>query len=147
RAAMKPVPLKPEPRPAAAINGVREQQSAIAQAMNAHTTSRSTADVEAMILGDEQAIPLDESAVAPMVAALPRQPQVQQLQTAPMVRVEPLRAPQPEPDERKFLGLFGRKKKDEPRMDVPPRPNLRTAAQAQPRDAAQPRREPQAPSV
>lgn len=59
-----------------------------------------------MILGGEDAPVVEDGIPAPVV------------RTAPVQRVEPLRPPVPQPEpERRFMGLFGRKKKDEPRLE------------------------------
>jgi cell division protein FtsZ len=120
---LKPVPMKAEPRneprPVAGTNAVHRQVEVIADELGAQMPARPPTPIEAMILGGEEAPQIaDESAPAEMpVRAAPRP--------------EPVRVPiaQPEP-ERRFLGLFGRKKKDEPRLDATTRP-------PQPRPAAQ----------
>jgi len=121
---LKPVPMKPEPRPepraVAGTNAVHRQVEVIADELGAQMPARPPTPIEAMILGGDEAPQIiEESAPVEMpVRAAPRP--------------EPVRMPvaQPEP-ERRFLGLFGRKKKDEPRLDATTRP-------PQPRPATQP---------
>jgi cell division protein FtsZ len=151
RPSIKPVAFKPEPkpepriepvqRPAGYTNAVHRQHEAIADEMGAQMPVRAEpSPSEAMILGgdDAPAIYEDISALSPVVARPPAPVQA---------RPEPLRAPvqQPEP-ERRFLGLFGRKKKDEPRMEpVQQRPAPRATAQpmaARPQPAAETPRQP-----
>jgi cell division protein FtsZ len=121
---LKPVPMKPEPKPepraVAGTNAVHRQVEVIADELGAQMPSRPPTPIEAMILGGDEAPQIvEESASAEMPVR-------------PAPRPEPVRMPiaQPEP-ERRFLGLFGRKKKDEPRLDATTRP-------PQPRPAAQP---------
>ena len=128
-AALKPEP-KPEPRiepqrPAAAMgytNAVHRQHETIADEMGAQIPARTESPAEAMILGgdDAPAIYEDVTALTPVV------------RTAPVQRIEPMRMPQPqaEPERRSWGGLFGRKKKDEPRIEpAQPRPAARAMAQ------------------
>ena len=121
---LKPVPMKPEPKPepraVAGTNAVHRQVEVIADELGAQMPARPPTPIEAMILGGDEAPQIiEESAPAEMPVR-------------PAPRPEPVRMPvaQPEP-ERRFLGLFGRKKKDEPRLDATTRP-------PQPRPAAQP---------
>ena len=139
---LKPVPLKvepkPEPRPVVGANAVHRQHEAIADELGAQMPARPPTPIEAMILGGEEAPQVDEDS-APV--AMP-------VRTSPAPRPEPVRMPvaQPEP-ERRFLGLFGRKKRDEPRMDATTRPpQPRPAAQVMARPpAAEALRPPQQP--
>ncbi len=131
RAHIKPLAAKPEPkpepriehqRPAGYTNAVHRQHETIADELGARMPERAdTSPAEAMILGGEDAPVMyeDVSALSPVVRAAPAQ------------RIEPLRAPAPQPEpERRFMGLFGRKKKDEPRMEpVQQRPAPRATAQ------------------
>src|SRR5258708_14044056 len=123
---LKPVPLKvepkPEPRAIAGATAVHRQHEAIADELGAQMPARPQTPIEAMILGGEEAPQIDE-------VSLPAEVPVR-VASAP--RMEPVRMPvsQAEP-ERRFLGLFGRKKKDEPRLDATTRPPApRPAAQA-----------------
>jgi cell division protein FtsZ len=141
---LKPVALKPEPkpepraeqRPVAASNAVHRQHEALADELGAQMPARAPTPIEAMILGGEEAPQVDEEVQVPAAPA-----------RAPTVRSEPVRAyaPQPEPD-RKFFGLFGRKKKDEPRLDATTRPPVapRPTAQVMPRPAPAPVEQPRA---
>jgi cell division protein FtsZ len=127
---IKPLALKPEPkpepriepqRPVVAANAVHRQHEAIADELGAQMPVRASSQAEAMILGGEDTPVIGEDDIPPMPAALA---------SAPMQRIEPLRAPQPQHEpERRLFGLFGRKKKDEPRMDPIPRPMPRATAQ------------------
>ena len=125
---LKVEPPKPEPRleqrPVGHTNAVHRQHEAIADEMGAQMPVRAVSPAEAMILGGEDAPQMEEEIPAPVVRA------------QPMQRIEPIRAPaQPEP-ERRFLGLFGRKKKDEPRMEPVQRPQPRATAQPMVRQPA-----------
>ena len=105
---------KPEPRaeqrPVVASNAVHRQHEALADELGAQMPARAPSPIEAMILGGEEAPQIEDEAIPPMPA-----------RTAP--RPEPVRPlAQPVEQERKFFGLFGRKKKDEPRLDATTRP-------------------------
>jgi cell division protein FtsZ len=120
---------KPEPRaeqrPVVASNAVHRQHEALADELGAQMPARAPTPIEAMILGGEEAHQIEDEAIAPMPA-----------RTAP--RPEPVRPlAQPVEQERKFFGLFGRKKKDEPRLDATTRPPSapRQTAQAAARPA------------
>ncbi len=123
---LKPVPLRqearPEPRveqrPVVAANAVHRQHEALADELGAQMPARAPTAIEAMILDDEARQATEELAAEP-VAVRP----------APVVRSEPPRAPAAEPQTR-FLGLFGRRKKDEPRMDPVIRQAPRASTQA-----------------
>jgi cell division protein FtsZ len=111
RAGIKPVQTaKIEPvRPVAAsasVNPVHRQHETIADELGAEIAPRAESPAEAMILGGDDAPEVyeDVSVLSPVI------------RSAPMQRIEPQRAPQPEP-ERRGWGLFGRKKKDEPRLE------------------------------
>jgi len=129
---LKPVPMKPEPKPepraVAGTNAVHRQVEVIADELGAQIPARPPTPIEAMILGGDEAPQIvEESASAEMPVR-------------PAPRPEPVRMPvaQPEP-ERRFLGLFGRKKKDEPRLDAttrPPQPRPAAQAMARPPVAA-----------
>ncbi len=115
-----PAPARAEPRPAGYTNAVHRQHEAIADEMGAALPARAAASpAEAMILGGDDAPVLQEEVPVPVVTR------------APVQRIEPLRAPAPQPEpERRFMGLFGRKKKDEPRVEpVQQRPAPRATAQ------------------
>jgi cell division protein FtsZ len=139
---LKPVPVRAEARPEPraeqrpAQNAVHLQHEVIADELGAQPAQRAPTPIEAMILGGEEA-PLVEEEVA-----VPARP-------APVVRAEPVRAiSQPTDSDRKFFGLFGRRKKDEPRLDATtrPPPAPRPAAQAAPRppvEAPRPQQTPQ----
>ncbi|HUO90865.1 MAG TPA: cell division protein FtsZ [Rhizomicrobium sp.] len=130
--ALKPEPAKPEPRveparPAAAANVVHRQHEVIADELGAELPARAaTSPAEAMILGAEDAPQIMEEAP-------PRLTPAQQLAARAVARPEPLRAPPPQQEERRLFGLFGRKRKDEPRMDAFQRPAVRATAQPMPR--------------
>ena len=135
--ALKPEPAKPEPmRPATAAvaaHPVHRQHETIADELGAQMSARAASPAEAMILGgaDTPAITEDDD-IPPMPASL--------RSGTPMQRIEPLRAPAPQPEpEKRLFGLFGRKKKDEPRME-PARPSA-------PRATAQPMRPQPAPQA
>jgi len=149
RPAIKPVPFKPEVvkpvepvRPAAAAatmaHPVHRQHDAIADEMGA---MRSPA--EELILGGEDTPAIEEPAMAaPQRAMTP----AEALMARAVPRTEPLR-PAPEPEKRLF-GLFGRKKKDEPRLEpiqrpLPPRATAQPLARPQPQQAEAPRPAPQ----
>ncbi|MBS0470684.1 MAG: cell division protein FtsZ [Proteobacteria bacterium] len=137
RAGIKPLATKPEIRPepaiepvrptipaaaSATINPVHRQYETIAGEMGAEIASRTESPAEAMILGGEDAPEIyeDVSALSPVI------------RSAPIQRIEPQRAPQPQPEpERRIFGLFGRKKKDEPRLE-PAQPRTAPRATAQP---------------
>ena len=101
---IKPVRMpEPEPRPAMAapivVNPVHDQVKALADELGAMQTP-----VEAMILGGEEApqVPIEEEDIPPMPNSI-------------RPTREPMReAAQPE---RRGWGLFGRKPKEEPRME------------------------------
>jgi cell division protein FtsZ len=143
---IKPVALQPEPRPAPRVeqrptgytNAVHRQHEAIADELGAQMPARAASPAEAMILGGDDAPAVEEDMLAPAPV----------LRAAPAQRIEPLRTPQPQPEpERRFLGLFGRKKKDEPRLEpMQQRPAQRATAQPitrQPAPAETPRAAPQ----
>ncbi|MEI9994935.1 MAG: cell division protein FtsZ [Rhizomicrobium sp.] len=128
--ALKPEPAKPEPRieprPAVAMgvtNAVHRQHEALADELGAQLPVRPVSPAEEMILGGEEA-PAIEDDIPPM-------PAVAAVRSAPIPRIEPMRpqpiAPEPE---KKLFGLFGRKKKDEPRIEpLQQRPAPRATAQ------------------
>src|SRR6185295_2975440 len=136
---LKPVPLrhevKPEPRveprPVVVANAVHRQHEALADELGAQMPARPPTAIEAMILGSDEA-----RQVAEELAAEPPEPR-----PAPVMRSEPVRAPMAEPPSR-FLGLFGRKKKDEPRMDpvIRPAPRANTPPVVRQPAAAEPPR-------
>jgi cell division protein FtsZ len=143
RPGIKPAALRQEAKPEPRIeqrmvgytNAVHRQHETIADELGAQMAARAPSPAEAMILGGEDAPAMDE-----MSAPMP-------IRTAPLQRTEPLRAPAPQPEpERRFLGLFGRKKKDEPRMEpMQQRPAPRATAQPlvrQPAPAETPRQQP-----
>jgi len=142
---LKPVPLrhevKPEPRveprPVVVANAVHRQHEALADELGAQMPVRPPTAIEAMILGSDTA-----RQVAEELAAEPSEPL-----PAPVMRSEPVvRAPVSEPPSR-FLGLFGRKKKDEPRMDpvIRPAPRANTPPVVRQPAAAEPPRPAQTP--
>ena len=139
-AALKAEPPKPEPaRPAVAAaramaNPVHRQHEVIADGLGAELSPRAVSPAEEMILGGEDAPAIEED-IPPMPARPAITPaQALAAKAAALPRMEPVRAPAPEPEKRLF-GLFGRKKKDEPRQE----PMLqRPAPAASPRAAAQP---------
>jgi cell division protein FtsZ len=132
RAPIKPGLAKPEAiiepvRPAAAAmtgNPVHRAHETIADELGARIAPRDEpiSAAETLILGgDDAPVYEDVSALSPVVRTTPSQVQ----------RIEPLRTPQPQPEpERRGWGLFGRKKKDEPRVEpVQQRPAPRATAQ------------------
>ncbi|MEI9888484.1 MAG: cell division protein FtsZ [Rhizomicrobium sp.] len=137
---IKPVALKPEPRRRCVPKrSVRPRWRPATPMRCTASTKRSPTRWarrcrsgpprrrRAMILGGEDARVIEEVVPMPVVARPPAQ------------RVEPLRPPalQPEP-ERRFMGLFGRKKKDEPRLEpVQQRATPRATAQPMARPAAE----------
>ncbi|HEY4943610.1 MAG TPA: cell division protein FtsZ [Rhizomicrobium sp.] len=132
--ALKVEPPKPEPRPepqraSGYTNAVHRQHETIADELGAQMPARTESPAEAMILGGEDAPAIyeDVSVLSPVIRA------------APVQRSEPLRVPAPQPEpERRFLGLFGRKKKDEPRMEpIQQRPAPRATAQPMARPPAE----------
>jgi cell division protein FtsZ len=149
-AMLKPEAVKPEPvrvapiaaaaplrtAPAAA-HPIHRQHEAIADGMGAEIAARAASPAEEMILGGSDAPVVIEDDIPPMPAITPTLSPAQALaaKAAMAQRLEPMRpAPQPEP-EKKLFGLFGRKKKDEPRTE----PMLQRPAPAPaPRAAAQP---------
>jgi cell division protein FtsZ len=141
---IKPVAIKPEPRiepvrPAVA-NVVHRQHEAIADELGAQMPQvRAVSATEAMILGGAETPIVDD--LPPMPALSP----AQQLAARAVPRAEPLRTPLQQPEERRLFGLFGRKKKDEPRTEAMQRPVVRAAAQPmqRPQQAVEPPRAPQ----
>jgi cell division protein FtsZ len=143
---LKPVPARaetrPEPRaeqrPAVAANAVHLQHEVLADELGAQPVQRAPTPIEAMILGGEEAPLVEEEEIAEPMRA----------QTTPVARAEPVRAiPQPTED-RKFFGLFGRRKKDEPRLDATTRPPSASRPAAQPKarppvEAPRPQQTPQ----
>ena len=135
----EPAPLRAEPRPALAAgytNAVHRQHDTIAEEMGVAPPARAVSPAEEMILGGDDAPAIDEdiAALTPVVAR------------APVQRIEPQRVSQPEPERRTWGGLFGRKKKDEPRLEpAQHRPAPRATAQpmARPPAAEAPRPAPQ----
>jgi cell division protein FtsZ len=93
-----------------------------------------------MILGGEET-PVIPDDLPPMPVMTP----AQQLAARAVSRVEPPRAPPQQPEERRLFGLFGRKKKDEPRMEALQRTVARPAAPSMQRQqpVAEPPRAPQ----
>ncbi len=141
---LKPVPVRGEARPEPraeqrpVANAVHLQHEVIADELGAQPPQRAPTPIEAMILGGEEAPSVEEAEVEEVV--VPARP-------APAVRAEPVRAiAQPESD-RKFFGLFGRRKKDEPRLDATTRPPSapRPAAQTMARPPVEAPRPQQAP--
>jgi len=141
---LKPIPFRPEPRieprteqrPVVAVNAVHRQHEALAEELAAPAPARAPTAIEAMILGGDGAQVEQE---APAAAPRP----------VPVARTEAPRALAPEPQSR-FLGLFGRKKKDEPRFDPLARqmPAQRPTSQPvvrQPAAPAEPPRQQQPP--
>ncbi len=138
RPAIKPVAFKPEAvrteprvelRPAAALgvtNAVHRQHEAIADELGA---VRAISPAEEMILGGADAPAIEEEVRPAMTPA-------QVLAARAVPRPEPLRAPPPT-DERRLFGLFGRKKKDEPRLEPVPRVAPRATAQPMQRPATE----------
>jgi cell division protein FtsZ len=122
----KPEP-RIEPRPAVAANAVHRQHEALADELGAQLPQREQSAVEAMILGGDESPQVEEE-----IVAMPST-----VRTAAVSRTEPLRTPQPAPETGRFFGLFGRKKKDEPRMEPVNRSTPRQAAPSAPRPAAQ----------
>ena len=138
--ALKPEPARPEPRieparPAVAMgvtNAVHRQHEALADELGAQLPARAVSPAEAMILGGEDAPAMeDEVAAMPAHASPPPGTPAAALaaRAATVQRIEPLRAPEPE---RRMFGLFGRKKKDEPRLEPMPQRPAPRAAVAQP---------------
>jgi cell division protein FtsZ len=136
---LKPVPVRNETRSAEqrpAANAVHLQHEVLADEMGAQPQQRAPTPIEAMILGDEEAPVVEEEEVAAPV------------RTQPAPRAEPVRAIAQPGEDRKFFGLFGRRKKDEPRLDATTRPPAtpRPAAQAMARppvEAPRPQQTPQ----
>jgi cell division protein FtsZ len=146
RPSLKPVPFRQEPRVEArtetrsilAVNAVHRQHEALAEELGTPAPARAPTAIESLILGGGDVQPVEEEQV-PIAAARP----------VPVARTEIHHAPAPEPQNR-FLGLFGRKKKDEPRFDPlarqavqPPRPAAQTvvrqpAAPVEPQSQQQP---------
>ncbi|HXC53727.1 MAG TPA: cell division protein FtsZ [Rhizomicrobium sp.] len=132
RPGIKPMAFKPEPkpepriepRPAGYTNAVHRQHEALADELGAQMPARAMSASEAMILGGEDAPALEEELPAPVAARA----------APPMQRIEPIRAPQPEPEKRMW-GFLGRKKKDEPRMEPAQRSAPRATAQPMARPA------------
>ena len=130
---LKSLPLKTEPkiepraepRPATATNAVHRQHEALADELGAHMPPREQSPVEAMILGGDEAPQVEEEIV----------PVPTPVRAVAASRPETLRAPEPAPEPGRFFGLFGRKKKDEPRMEPVTRPTPRQAVQPTPRQA------------
>jgi cell division protein FtsZ len=137
---LKPVPVRTETRPAEqrpAANAVHLQHEVLADELGAQPPQRVPTPIEAMILGDEEAPVTEEEEE---IVASPR--------AAPAPRAEPVRAISQPTEDRKFFGLFGRRKKDEPRLDATtrPPPAPRPAAQAMARppvEAPRPQQTPQ----
>jgi len=143
---LKPVPLKLEPkpeprtdqRPVVASNAVHRQHEALADELGAQMPARAPTPIEAMILGDEESPQVEEELVPVPAPVRP----------VAVSRPEPLRSPAPTPEPGRFFGLFGRKKKDEPRMEPATRAAPRPAAQVMarpPAAAAEPPRPQQPP--
>jgi cell division protein FtsZ len=142
---IKPVPLKPEavrpepkidlrPIPATA-NAVHRQHEALAEELGAPLPQRAISPAEEMILGGAEAPTIAEDDDIP--------PMPVSLRSAPMQRVEPLRAPEPAPktEGRRGWSFLGRKKKDEPRMEPvqqrqAPRATVQPIARPQPQTEA-----------
>jgi cell division protein FtsZ len=127
---LKPVPIKAEPRsepraeqrPVVGANAVHIQHEVLADELGAQLPQRAPTPIEAMILGGDEAPQIEEEEIAAPAPA----------RQVPAARAEPVRtiAP-PAESERKFFGLFGRRKKDEPRLDAT------TRSPTAPRPAAQ----------
>ena len=138
---LKQIPPKVEQRPLVGSNAVHRQHEVLADELGAQMTVRAPTPIEALILGGEDAPQVAEEA---MVEPMPVRP-------VAAARPEPRRAPVavPEP-ERKYFGLFGRKKKDEPRAESMTRsaPQPRPTAQviARPAAAATEPQRPQQPA-
>jgi cell division protein FtsZ len=123
---IKPVVMKPDVKPEprtetrpAAANAVHRQHETLADELGAQPAARYASPAEAMILGGDDAPALEDDIPAPLP-----------IRTAPVQRIEPMRPPLPQPEpERRLFGLFGRKKKDEPRMEPLHRPAVRATAQ------------------
>ena len=128
--ATRPEP-KIEPRPIVA-NAVHRQHEALAEELGAAPLpQRAISAAEEMILGGAEAPAIaEDDDIPPMPASL---------RSAPMQRVEPLRAPEPAPkaEERRGWGFLGRRKKDEPRLEP-------VQQRAAPRATVQPIARPQA---
>jgi cell division protein FtsZ len=134
---LKPVPLKPEVRPeprvehrpAVAANAVHRQHEALAEELGTPAPVRAPTAIEAMILGGQEAPQVEEELI----------PEPEPVRPVAVARAEPVRVATPAPEpERRFLGLFGRKKKDEPRMDPLIRPAPRASVQPVVRQPAAP---------
>ncbi len=140
---LKPVALKLEPkpepradqRPVAASNAVHRQHEALADELGAQMPARAPTPIEAMILGDEESPQVEEELVPVPAPVRP----------VAVSRPEPLRSPAPAPEPGRFFGLFGRKKKDEPRMEPATRTAPRPAAQVMARPPAAAAERPQQP--
>jgi cell division protein FtsZ len=123
-----------------AANAVHRQHEALADELGAQMPARAQTPIEAMILGDEESPQVDEDLV----------PVPTPVRAAAVPRTEPIRSPEPVAEPGRFFGLFGRKKKDEPRMEPVSRPAQRPAAQtmarppaAAPAEAPRPQQPPQ----
>ncbi len=143
RPSLKPLPFRQdariEPRPAVAVNAVHRQHEALAEELGTPAPARAPTAIESLILGGSET-PQVEEETAPIAAPV---------RPAPVVRAEVQRAPAQVPQNRLF-GLFGRKKKDEPRFDPLARqtPPARASSQAvvrQPAAPAEPPRPQQPP--
>ena len=140
---LKALPLKQEPkpeprieqRPAVAANAVHRQHEALADELGAQMPARAQTPIEAMILGDEESPQVDEDLV----------PVPTPVRAAAVPRTEPIRSPEPVAEPGRFFGLFGRKKKDEPRMEPVSRPAQRPAAHTMARPPAAAPAEPPRP--
>jgi len=133
RPSLKPIPFRQEariePRSILAVNAVHRQHEALAEELGTPAPARAPTAIESLILGGAEAQPIEEEQTPIAVPARP----------APVMRAEIQRVPAPEPPNR-FLGLFGRKKKDEPRFDPLTRqaPVQRAAPQPAARQPATP---------
>jgi cell division protein FtsZ len=136
---LKPVPVRTETRPVEqrpVANAVHLQQEVLADELEAQPPQRVPTPIEAMILGGEEAPSIEEEEATPPV------------RVQPATRAEPVRAISQPTEDRKFFGLFGRRKKDEPRLDATTRPPAasRPAAQVMARppvEAPRPQQTPQ----
>ena len=146
RPGIKPVGLqtpktdpRAESRAMPTVNAVHRQHEALADELGAPMPARTVSASEAMILGGEDAPALAEEGddIPPMPAILRNT-----VVAPPVQRIEPQRAPLPQPkaeERRGWGGFLGRKKKDEPRIEpAQQRPAPRATAQPIARPQQQP---------